>query len=126
MPSEKRNFGNVGEWVACRFLISKGYEIIERNFYTRYGEIDIICSRFVEEKNREELFFVEVKTREKFSYNNYPEDAVDYNKKIRMDRSSQIYLNKKRIKSIFYSFSVIAIYLDLRCKKANIKFFERV
>ena len=40
-----------------KYLKKHKYKIIERNFETRYGEIDIIC------KNKECLCFVEVKTR---------------------------------------------------------------
>ena len=39
----KRAVGNVGESVACDFLKSNGYEIICRNYYCPYGEIDIIA-----------------------------------------------------------------------------------
>lgn len=124
MITEKRKFGDVGELIAEKFLINKGYIIIDKNFYTKFGEIDIICFKL--KNNVKELFFVEVKTRSKFENNNYPEDAVDYFKKIKMDRAAQIYLNKNKILKVFYSFSCIAIIIDKINKKANIKFFEKI
>lgn len=124
MITEKRKFGDVGELIAEKFLINKGYIIIDKNFYTKFGEIDIICFKL--KNNVKELFFVEVKTRSKFENNNYPEDAVDYFKKIKMDRAAQIYLNKNKILKVFYSFSCIAIIIDKIHKKANIKFFEKI
>ncbi len=120
MKTEKRKFGDFGERIACNFLIKKGYKIIETNFFCKYGELDIIVSK------NNELFFVEVKTRSIKDYVNYPENAVDYFKKIKLQRTAEVYLNKKRIKSIFYSFSVIAIIIDMNNKMAKIKFFERV
>ena len=48
--------GNLGEEKASQYLLSKGYEILERNWRTKTGEIDIIC------KKAEVLVFVEVKT----------------------------------------------------------------
>lgn len=38
-----RKTGMEKEETACRFLLTQGYEVIERNFYSRYGEIDIIA-----------------------------------------------------------------------------------
>lgn len=48
--------GNIAEEKACIFLASQGYTIIERNFYSRFGEIDIIAT-----KNKV-FHFVEVKS----------------------------------------------------------------
>ena len=75
MKTIKRQFGDFGEKIACDFLIKKGYKIIETNFSTKYGEVDMIVSK------DGELFFVEVKTRSIKDYINYPENAVDYFKK---------------------------------------------
>lgn len=51
-----RKKGLIAEELACAFLCKNGFEIIERNFYARYGEIDIIaCKDNV-------LHFIEVKS----------------------------------------------------------------
>ena len=57
----KDNIGFEGENIACNYLESQGYKIIDRNFICNSGEIDIIA------KYKEELVFVEVKTRTKYS-----------------------------------------------------------
>ena len=49
--------GSAGEEYAAEVLTRKGYEIITRNYRSRFGEIDIIC------KNDNFIAFVEVKTR---------------------------------------------------------------
>ena len=51
-----KEVGNDGEKRACDYLLSAGYEILERNWNTKTGEIDIIV------KKGETLVFVEVKT----------------------------------------------------------------
>ncbi len=48
--------GNIGEDKACQFLDENGFLIIERNFYSRFGEVDIIASK------DEVLHFIEVKS----------------------------------------------------------------
>ena len=51
------NSGKMGERKACEYLETKGYEILEVNFHSRFGEIDIIA------KDGETVVFAEVKTR---------------------------------------------------------------
>jgi putative endonuclease len=48
--------GNLAEDKACKFLEENGFLIIERNFYSRFGEIDVIASK------DEVLHFIEVKS----------------------------------------------------------------
>lgn len=56
-----RKKGKIYEKKACDFLISRGFEIIECNFYSRFGEIDIIA------KGGDVLHFVEVKGGKNFN-----------------------------------------------------------
>lgn len=55
-----REKGNKAEDKAVEFLYDKGFVIIERNFYSRFGEIDIIASK------DEVVHFVEVKSGEDY------------------------------------------------------------
>ncbi len=48
--------GNTAEDTACQFLAENGFDIIERNFYSRFGEIDVIALK------DGVLHFVEVKS----------------------------------------------------------------
>jgi len=52
-----RRTGEVGENVACRWLMSRGYRILTRNFHARRGELDIVAQK------DSVIAFVEVKTR---------------------------------------------------------------
>lgn len=50
------NIGRFGEEIAVKYLKQKGYKILERNFRTKLGELDIVC------RQRKVIVFVEVKS----------------------------------------------------------------
>ena len=54
--TEKRKLGDIGENIACDFLKRRGFEIIERNYLRKWGEIDIVA------RKRNVIRFVEVKS----------------------------------------------------------------
>ncbi len=56
MRTSKRITGDVGEYLACKFLERKGFTILERNFLKPWGEIDIVASK------NGIVHFIEVKT----------------------------------------------------------------
>ena len=75
------SIGKIGEDIACRIIAGKGYSIIERNFRTKFGEIDIIA---IEDG---ELVFIEVKTlTNKSVYQIKPEDNLTYDKLTKLKR----------------------------------------
>ena len=53
----RRRRGAIGEAAAARHLTELGYDVLERNFRTRYGELDVVAA------DRECIVFCEVKTR---------------------------------------------------------------
>src|SRR3712207_223600 len=57
MPDHRRNLGALGEGIACRHLRARGYEVVDRNFRTRHGELDVVAAL------PRCLVFCEVKTR---------------------------------------------------------------
>ncbi len=81
--------GQKGEGIAAAFLKTQGYVIIEQNFKTRIGEIDIIAD------DRGTLSFIEVKTRESIQYG-MPFEAVNSRKKRMITRTALLYLKKLR------------------------------
>ena len=42
--TDTKKIGDMGERKASELLTEKGFEIVERNYHSRYGEIDIIAS----------------------------------------------------------------------------------
>lgn len=77
--------GKLGEKFAAERLLSDGYAILERNYHTRYGEIDIIAQK------GDILAFVEVKTRAK-NFLARPCEAVGASKQKKLITSASIYL----------------------------------
>ena len=57
MMTSRQRTGELGEQIAARHLAAAGYEIVERNYRTPHGEIDLICD------HAGTLAFVEVRTR---------------------------------------------------------------
>ena len=60
--SEHIKVGQIGEDIACQYLLSKKYKIVERNVRYPWGEIDIICR-----KKDKILVFIEVKALKTFN-----------------------------------------------------------
>lgn len=76
--------GKWGEDIACSFLEDKEYNIIERNFRVKCGEIDIIA------EDDECLVFVEVKTRKNNDFGE-PSEYVNYHKQQKLIRAANCY-----------------------------------
>ncbi len=74
----RTSLGQWGEWVACGYLVGKGYRVVARSWRAgRLGEIDLIVRR------GRVLAFVEVKTRRGGRFGS-PEEAVDSRKQRRL------------------------------------------
>ena len=101
---KKKDTGKLGESIAKRYLIKKGYKILTTNFRTRFGEIDIIC-----EKDGI-LVFVEVRTKNKNSFI-MPEESIDKRKLLHIKKATLIYLNsiKRPFKGIRLDFIGVII-----------------
>ncbi len=84
----KKFLGRVGENKAVEFLKEQGYKILDKNYKTRVGEIDIVCEA------DGEIVFVEVKTRSNDRYGS-PSLAVDYQKQRKYFLVATSYLLKK-------------------------------
>lgn len=88
--ADKKLLGDMGEEFATKYLVDKGYQIIDRNFRTKFGEMDIIA------KKDDCLHFIEVKTRTQDIYGR-PCDAITEEKKLRLRRIAEAYLTFKKI-----------------------------
>ncbi|PHV71180.1 YraN family protein [Sporanaerobium hydrogeniformans] len=98
----KRELGNYYEELAVQYLKEKGYRILNKNFYCRFGEIDIIA-----EQNKT-LVFVEVKYRQS-SYFGYPCEAVNYKKRQRIGRTACFYLRQYYRYEVSCRFDIIEV-----------------
>lgn len=86
----KRKTGGEKEKLAGDFLKGQGYEILGQNFYTRFGEIDLIL------KDKDTLVFAEVKYR-KDGKMGHPLEAVDVRKQQKISRAALYYIARNRI-----------------------------
>jgi len=100
---EKHETGKIGEDIVAKYLEQIGYEILQRNFECKIGEIDIIA------KDRDEIVFIEVKTRASALYGQ-PKDAVDRTKKKHIYRSAEFYIYIKHLENQPVRIDVIEVY----------------
>jgi len=85
--ARRQSLGHHGESVAAEFLEKKGYTILERNWRTPYGEIDLIAM----EKNV--VTFVEVKTRASSSLGP-PEISITPRKEEHMRNAAEYFIQQ--------------------------------
>jgi putative endonuclease len=97
--------GDLGENIACRYLLSKGAEILESNYKIKTGEIDIIT------KLENEIVFVEVKSRSNIKYG-YPSEAVNYKKIKKITGTAKYYILQNNLYHAPIRFDVIEVYLN--------------
>ncbi|MDD5738697.1 MAG: YraN family protein [Candidatus Pacebacteria bacterium] len=102
MQNQRQKIGQVGEDIATNYLKKEGYQILERNFKTKWGELDIIA------KKKGVLIFVEVKTLRSelrrtaqgrpFAKSEFlPEDEITFHKTKQLQKMAQIYLSFKKL-----------------------------
>ncbi|MEF3255700.1 MAG: YraN family protein [Deferribacterales bacterium] len=97
----KQLMGKIGEDEASEFLKKKGFSILEKNFRSRFGEIDIIC------KKGDLIVFVEVKMRNSNFYGTGFE-AITSSKKNKLIKTAEYFILKYK-KDCLYRFDVISI-----------------
>ncbi|QHI73158.1 YraN family protein [Aminipila terrae] len=109
------SLGVQGEEVAANYLKNKGYQVLERNFRCRMGEVDIIACI------DRTLVFVEVKTRRSLSYG-LPCESVTKTKQLHLRRVAAFYVMKNNIGNISRRIDVVEILY--RGEKAYIRHTE--
>ena len=91
--------GNLAEDKACEFLLNNGFVIIERNFYSRFGEIDIIATK-------DEVFhFIEVKSG--LDYESAIQNITP-KKLSRLIKTGNVYLKKNAL-DVDFVYDAIAV-----------------
>ena len=90
---KRGKLGRRGEAIAVSFLKRQGYKIIERNYRSKLGEIDIIA------REKDNIVFVEVKTRRSDDFG-LPQEAVSYRKQYRLTKIALGYLAYHRLRGM--------------------------
>ena len=99
---DKKSPGTIGENLACKKLKKCGYEIIEKNFKTKFGEIDIIALA------DDTICFIEVKARTS-TYHGNPEEFVTRSKQKKLWKAASIYIQGHLIEYENYRFDVVSV-----------------
>ena len=117
--TEKRARGDLGERAAARYLRSRFYRILDRNYRAGGAEIDIVAKR------GKTLVFVEVKTRRLDEENetrlNRPAAAVTPEKQEHIVRATKIWLSRHPSPALSVRFDVIEVLLDPKSEKDRVK-----
>ena len=121
-----KELGDLGEKVACEYLVKNGYKILAKNYRISFGEIDIIAKKKWKFFNTP-IHFVEVKTL--FSGNDSfaPEEKVDYKKQRKLKQMAQIWLQKNKYRQNHpYQIDVIGILVDEETRNSSLRYFANV
>jgi putative endonuclease len=123
MGIKTRETGDRGEEIAAKYLESRGFRIMERNYLVPFGEIDIICEkdsvvRFVEVKSVSVQDFSRERQYE-------PEELVDTRKLKKISKTAAFYMERERDGREF-QIDVIGVLINHEKKIARCRFFEQV
>lgn len=127
--SNSQKTGELGEEIACKFLIKHGFSILERNYTKKWGEIDIVAQK------GEKRYFVEVKSKQvdnNFDFNrlsdkeNRPEDNMHVFKMKRLRRIVETYLISKRLGYADWQFDLLVVYLNTEKRIAKVKVVDNI
>lgn len=94
-----------GEQAACNYLLQNGYHILDRNYRTKFGEIDIVAS-----KNQIVGFF-EVKTRTS-NAKGKPYESVTPRKLQHLQKACTAYILQKKLQKAKLSLKVISVEMN--------------
>lgn len=106
--------GMLGEKVAVNYLKKNNYNILEKNYKNKLGEIDIIAEK------DDIIIFIEVKARTSNKFG-FPYEAVDNRKRKKIINTALAYIKFKMLKEIQFRFDIIEVYLNKPFKIKHIK-----
>ena len=116
MKQFNKKTGEVGERLAEEVLVKKGFELILRNFSTRFGEIDLIM------RDKEKIVFVEVKTKKGLDWGS-PEEMFTRGKLEKVKRMATVYLKGREVPC---RIDMVAVVLDGENNPVSVKHYENV
>ena len=126
--TEKRKLGDIGENIACDYLKRHGFEILDRNYLRKWGELDIIAKRkgiirFVEVKS---VSCVTLPANVIHEAGYRPEENVHPQKLKRLARAIQTYILEKRLDNMDWQLDIITVKIDKTNRKARVEMLENI
>lgn len=119
-PSQnrKQKLARWGELKAAEELLRRGYQVLQSNFRTPYGEIDLVA------KKNDCLLFVEVKTRSSWLFG-YPEQAVDARKSLHLVQCAEWYIQNNPSTAASFQIDVAALTVNPKnWEEFSVEWFE--
>lgn len=119
MVTQKRQFGDLGEKMAKKYLEKHKYKIIDQNYSKKWGEIDLIAK-----SPENELVFVEIKTRERHNNNSnfLPEDSVNFSKQQKIIKTAYTFLYENKYSDeTEWRIDIMAIEINSTSRQAKIR-----
>ena len=102
MTFARINSGKKGEGLAVSYLKKQGYKIIERNYKTKLGEIDIIADC------KGCICFIEVRARNNQAFG-LPEETILKKKQLQVSRAALAYIKRYKLEDKSCRFDVVSI-----------------
>ncbi len=127
--AKHNEIGAKGEEIAVKYLETKGFCVIDKNYRKKWGELDIVAQK------DGCLHFVEVKTVSRKSYsgkfeqeiNSYrPEDNMHPWKIQRLRRALQTYILEKHLYGRHWQFDLACVFLDMERRVAKVRVLENI
>ncbi|MDF1520058.1 MAG: YraN family protein [Brevefilum sp.] len=115
----QKEIGNKGEKIAVDYLIDKGYLLLDRNYHTRYGELDLVMFE------NEMIVFVEVKTRTSASFGT-PEEGITPSKLDHLQNAGLLWLQAHPESPDDWRIDAVSILLQKNGKIRDIRHFENI
>jgi putative endonuclease len=120
MSHDTKHLGQWGEATAEKYLIDRGYKILDRNYRTTIGELDIVA------RKNDVIAFVEVKTRDSINADHFlPEESVNSRKQSKLKKLGEIYLTKHKYKDDQgWQIDVISVILNKSTQEVTINHIQ--
>ena len=120
-----KKLGNLGEKIAEKFLLQKSYQLIQKNYLIRGGQIDLVML-----SPQGNIVFVEVKTRLAANYQISQEESIISAKQIQtLKKTSEYFLNQIAFPFTTWQLDLIWINFEKRSESsrhAKIKHYQNI
>ncbi|MEK7642016.1 MAG: YraN family protein [Patescibacteria group bacterium] len=120
-----RKTGDLGENIACSFLIREGFVVVDRNYLKKWGELDIVA------KKDNMVHFFEVKSVTSKTFDQVgahrPEDNVHSLKIRRIRRMIETYFMEKEVsREDSFQFHVLCVYMNISTRRARVQWLKNI
>lgn len=105
MSAARQAFGELGERIAERWLLRRGWRVVQRRFRSGHRDIDLVVER------EGTVAFVEVKARRGAEFGG-PVQAVDHRKRKQLERSAHVWIDRHGREAESYRFDVVGVLLS--------------